>query len=103
MRRYNKTENGSEIVEISDEDLQGKEVLRRYLRDRQGRQATVSQLTGISTPALSKMANMPEYRLSFEAAVLIELATEGELRTEQLCPSRAAVLNDLLRMRATQH
>lgn len=99
MRRYTKTENGSELVEMTETDMQGKEILRRYLRDRQGRQATVARRSGISTPVLSKMANQADYRLNFEAAVLIEVATDGELKADQLCPARADALAGLLRVR----
>lgn len=87
--------------ELVAAEAAGKEALRRYCRDRQGRAADIARKTDILPPVLSKMANQGTY-INLEAAVLIEVATEGELRAEVLCPARADVLGDLLRLRARE-
>lgn len=85
--------------ELEAAEQAGKEALRRYCRDRQGRAADIARKTAILPPVLSKMANKGTY-INLEAAVLIEVATEGVLRAEVLCPARAGLLADLLALRA---
>ena len=78
------------------------EALRRYFRRELGMQAMVARETGIAPAALSRMAKHGEV-ISLEHALRIELATGGELRAEALCPSRAGIVNQFLRMRLQEH
>lgn len=56
-----------------------------------GVQAKLSRDTGIEPSTLSKMGKGTG-PISLEQAILIDVATDGELRAEFLCPSRADLL-----------
>lgn len=86
--------------ELVQAELAGKEALRKWFYSGVGRQAEVARRTGMFPGNLSKMARPDGYGIGLEAAVLIEVATEGDLRAEVLCPSRADVLAKLLALRA---
>ena len=92
----NKEEKSTDLIAA---EAAGKEALRMYCRYRQGRATEISNKTGILLSVLSKMANKSNH-INLEAAVLIEAATEGELRADVLCPSRADVLAKLLALRS---
>lgn len=85
--------------EVESKEREGKLVLRAYLRAEPGRQMDMSQRTGILQSVLSKMANQESYALNLDSAVLIEVATEGAIRAEVLCPTRAEVLGQFLQLR----
>lgn len=73
--------------------------LQNYFRSKSGLQIQVSRATGIAQAILSNMANRDDYPIAMEAAILIELATEGALKAEQLCPARADVIQRFLASR----
>jgi DNA-binding transcriptional regulator YdaS (Cro superfamily) len=75
--------------------------LRTYFRRDVGVQASVARATGIKPPVLSRMSNQPGYPISLEQAILIEVATNGELQAPALCPSRATLLAQFMRMHGT--
>lgn len=78
----------------------GKHTLYRYFREFHGCQAQLARATGIHTAVLSKMASLPEYVITLDAAMLMEVATDGELRAEVLCPSRAELIERFVALRA---
>jgi len=80
----------------------GKNALYRFYREYHGCQAQLSRDTGLSVPMLTKMARYPEYFITMEAAMLVEVASKGALRAEVLCPSRADLIGQFLALRATE-
>lgn len=84
--------------ELIAAEAAGNEALRRYCRERQGRATELARKSGLLISVLSKMANKGRH-INLEAAALIEVATDGELRAETLCPSRADTLQRLLDLR----
>jgi hypothetical protein len=84
------------------EEQIGKTALYRYFREYHGCQAKMSRDTGIHVGVLSKMASYPEYVITLDAAMMIEVATNGELRADVLCPSRADTLAQFLVIRTRE-
>lgn len=76
----------------------GRVLLVAWCGRKRGRQALLCRLTGIDKGAMSKMC-AGEYAIGFEVAVILEVATCGELAAEKLCPSRADLLAAMLRQR----
>lgn len=74
------------------------EALYNYFRGGHGVQARISRETGIEAPALSKMGKGAP--ISFEHAILLDVATGSQLRAEMLCPSRADLLSRFMLTRA---
>jgi DNA-binding transcriptional regulator YdaS (Cro superfamily) len=75
------------------------EALTVYFERGLGHQAMLVRATGIPAPVLCKMGK-GRYPVSLEQAMLIDLASNGELKAEQLCPSRAALLATFMLQRA---
>lgn len=77
----------------------GRQALRSWLKAETGRQARICHVSGILPAVMSRMANKTTH-INLEAAILIEVATDGEVPAEVLCPSRAEVLKTMMRQRA---
>lgn len=86
--------------ELIEAERAAQEALRRYFRRELGMQALMARETGIQAPALSRMAKKGD-TITLEHALRIEVATDGELRAEQLCPSRCELLSQFLQLRTT--
>jgi DNA-binding transcriptional regulator YdaS (Cro superfamily) len=71
---------------------EGKQKLFAYFRGGIGRQTETANKTGLFPSQLSRMARDERVPISMEAAILIEVASHGELQAEVLCPSKAEVL-----------
>lgn len=99
MKRTASQETGREP---SPAERAGKMELYRHFREYHGCQAKLSRDTGIHIAVLSKMANQPEYIITLDAALLMEVATAGKLRAEVLCPSRADLLAAFLALRTPE-
>lgn len=97
MKRATKRDAGPNVP--TGAELNGKLALKCYVDQKWGTQRRLADATGIDVATLSKMVNRPEYVITLDAAMRIELATEGELTTEVLCPSRAELFTDILFMR----
>jgi DNA-binding transcriptional regulator YdaS (Cro superfamily) len=80
----------------------GKAALRDYCEAERGRAARVARRTGILPPVLSKMIHSPNYSITLETAVMLEIATEGALSVEVLCPLRADVFREILERRGAE-
>jgi DNA-binding transcriptional regulator YdaS (Cro superfamily) len=76
----------------------GRMALRTYCRAEPGRAANIARYTGLLPAVLSRMANKDTH-INLEAAVMIDVATDGAVRAEVLCPGRAELLGQFLRMR----
>lgn len=76
----------------------GKEALRKYFYSGRARQKEMEEKTGMLSSALSRMANK-DVHINLDAAVMMEVASCGELRAEVLCPERADVLREFLQLR----
>lgn len=101
MGRRGSTENYKpKSAEELEAEQAGKAALRDYFAKTRGRQAEVSRKTRIFPPILCKMATKPDYTINLEYALLIEVATDGAIRADQLCPSRAGLLSDVVRLRS---
>lgn len=74
----------------------GKAALYNYCRGGIGRQKELAEETGILASILSRLALDPNKPINLEHAVLIDVATNGELPAEVLCPARADVLAKLI-------
>lgn len=73
--------------------------LYQYFRQRHGMQKEVSDRSGIVAPLLSQLANRPGQTIAMEAAIKLDLATDGQLKAEMLCPSEAKVIEKFLAAR----
>lgn len=89
----------------SDELLQAEQdaanALDAYFHSGYGLQAMISRETGLAPPILSRMAKGRQ-PIPLEQAILIELASNGELRVETLCPSCAPLLVQFMLARAAK-
>ena len=85
--------------ELIEQEEAGRALLNAYCRAKQGNQAKLSRKTDMLPAALSNMSN-GKSDINIEAALRIDVATEGELPAEKLCPSRADLLGQFLKMRA---
>lgn len=83
----------------TEADMAGKEALRAYLDRERGNYVRMARDTGISIAVISKMVNRPTYIITLDAALLMELATQGELTVDVLCPSRAELVSDIFFLR----
>lgn len=79
-------------------DERGRLVLVTWCGKKRGRQALLCRKTGIDKGAMSKMCK-GEYAIGLEVALIIDVATRGDLPAETLCPSRAHLLAAMMRMR----
>jgi DNA-binding transcriptional regulator YdaS (Cro superfamily) len=73
--------------------------LREFFSTDFGIQAKLARDTGIAPATLCKISKNQQAP-SIEQAMLIEIASQGTLRVEQLCPARADVLSRFLLQRA---
>lgn len=80
-------------------EKEGQQALRTWLKAETGRQARICKSSGILPAVMSRMANKDTH-INLEAAILIEVASEGALPAEVLCPSRAEALKTMMRQRA---
>ena len=94
--RLNPVEKDPALLEA---EAEGCAVLRKYLKAEMGRQAALARVTGICPPSLTNMSKGGQI-IGLDHAVVLEVATAGELRAEVLCPSRAKMLADFLALRA---
>lgn len=86
----------AELVKAEEEACAA---LREFFSRDLGLQAQMARDTGVSPAILSRMGKGRQC-ISIEHAMLIELASRGELRAEQLCPARADILGRFLLQRA---
>lgn len=86
------------IDTMMDKEERGRRALAEYCWKWRGRALSLSRLSGIHPTAICKMCKGP-YPISLEAAVALEVATEGELKATALCPSRAQLLEALWLLR----
>lgn len=85
--------------DLLEAEQAGRVMLNTYTRAKQGNQAALARKTDLLAGTICKMCNGGT-QISMEAAILIEVATEGVLRADKLCPSRAELLDQLLKLRA---
>lgn len=85
--------------ELIAAEARGQAALRAYFDRKIGLQSLLAEATGLHNSSLCRMSRQ-QAAISFEDAVLIDIATKGELRAEDLCPSRADLLARLLLQRA---
>lgn len=76
-------------------------VLHEYFQSRIGRQKQTADATGILASTLSGMAH-GRLPISMEAAVRLDVASEGALNAKELCPEDAAVLDKFVRLHACE-
>jgi DNA-binding transcriptional regulator YdaS (Cro superfamily) len=84
--------------ELLDKMREAREILHAYFRGGVGRQKQTAQASGIFASLLSRMAH-GESPITLEAAIMLEVATEGKLRAEVLCPVRSDVLQRFVSQR----
>jgi DNA-binding transcriptional regulator YdaS (Cro superfamily) len=73
-------------------------VLHEFFQSRIGRQKAIADASGLFASTLSSMAH-GKHPISLEAALLIEIAADGAVRAETLCPARAEVIDKFLQLR----
>ena len=101
MARYKKpTEPKSDA--LIEAETAAREALRSFFRKDFGKQAELARTSGIPASNLCRMSTSDTYPVSLETALKIEIATQGELTTELLCPSGAELLQKLFLTRATR-
>lgn len=79
----------------------GQDMLYGYCRAKAGRQMELCRATDLLPAVVSRMSNYLT-PISFEAAVLFDVATKGELPAEALCPSRADLIARFFLTRAVK-
>lgn len=77
---------------------QGQKALRTYFQGAIGRQKIIAESIGIYASMLSRMS-CGHTAISLEVAIALDVATNGELRAEVLCPIQADVLQRFIRQR----
>lgn len=87
--------------ELEQAEREGQDLLHGYCRAQAKNQKALSDATGMLPATVSRMANY-HARITFEAAVLIDVATAGQLPAERLCPSRAHLLEQFLQQRTAR-
>lgn len=92
---FNWLEKPAEQLEA---EAAGRALLAEYCKPR-GVQAMLCKRTDMIPSQICRLIN-GERHLNLEAAMLIEVATDGALPVEALCPSRASLLKTLMRNRA---
>lgn len=80
--------------ELQQAEQAAAEALHNYFYRGLGVQARMARATGINPSALSKMGYGGP--ISLEQAMLIEVASNGELSAAMLCPSRAELIEKFL-------
>jgi hypothetical protein len=91
---YNLLEKSPEILKAEEA---GRNALIRYCGQR-GAHTRLCEQTGIDKGAITRMKTGGQ-GISLELAIILEVATAGALTIEILCPSRAHLLEALLRAR----
>jgi DNA-binding transcriptional regulator YdaS (Cro superfamily) len=87
--------------ELQQAEQDAAKALAAYFRRDFGIQAQMARDTGLGAAVLSKMSKM-RGPISMEQAILMDLASNGELAAEMLCPSRAKVISQFLLTRAAK-
>lgn len=85
--------------ELLQAEQDAAKALAAYFRRDFGIQAQMARETGLGAAALSKMSKL-RGPISMEQAILMDLASNGELSAEMLCPARADVIGRFLLSRA---
>lgn len=98
MTKYKKLGNSKDPAMLRAE-LKAQAALYQYFRRRHGIQKELAVKTGIVAPLLSQLANCEGKSIALEAAIKIDIATNGELKAETLCPSEASVIQAFLKSR----
>lgn len=88
--------------ELVQAEAAGKQLLYNFCRAKHGNQSLLIRTTGLLGPTVSRMANKPEAPINLEAALLMDVATNGELPVEKLCPGRADLIAQFLQQRAAK-
>lgn len=88
-------------AELIQAEREGQEALRLFFRRDIGVQAAIARTTGIHAPVLSRMGS-GRSPISVEHAMLISVATNGELTASKLCPSRADLLDQYTALHGTR-
>jgi hypothetical protein len=86
--------------ELAQAEREGQELLHKYCRAQVRNQKRLAESTGLLASVISRLSNF-DGRISLEAAILFDLATDGELAAEKLCPSRAGLLDEFIKSRST--
>lgn len=86
---------------LAEKEREGQELLHRYTRARSGVQAELIRKTGMFPAVMSRMSNF-KAPITLEAAIMLEVATDGELQAEKLCPGRAQLIASFRAPRAKQ-
>lgn len=97
----NRIKTEEKAPELVAAEAQASAMLRQYLRSLVGRNAAIARATGIYAPSLSRMGT-GKHPITLDSAVLLEVASEGELRAELLCPSRADLIGKFLALRTSE-
>lgn len=96
-----KREESDKSPELIEAEKVGKKKFNTYCRAKQGNIAQLSKDTGLAQGTISTMSTGPT-AISLESAIKIEVATRGELRADELCPSRAEWIAQFLALRANK-
>lgn len=84
--------------EQAEAERAGREALRAYCDSRRGVQAALCRKTNILPSQLCRIISGKTV-VTLEAALLLEVATEGAVPAESLCPSRAELMKQLIQLR----
>lgn len=97
MPRYINPRQKSPELQRAEEEAGA--ALRDFFARDLGVQAQLARDSGLAPAVLSRMGK-GRHPISVEQAMRIEIASQGALRVEQLCPARAEVLGRFLLHRA---
>lgn len=84
--------------ELIEQEEAGRVLLNAYCRAKQGNSAFLARKTDLMPATVSNMSN-GKSPINIEAALLLEVATDGVLLADKLCPGRADLLAQFLQLR----
>jgi DNA-binding transcriptional regulator YdaS (Cro superfamily) len=101
MRAATKKGDGSKSPELVERERAGKAKFNSYCRAKQGNQAILARDTGLSQTTISGISTGPT-AITLESAIRFEVATKGDLRADDLCPSCDGLIEQFLQLRAAK-
>lgn len=79
-------------------EQEARDLLDGYFKKNLGNQAELARKSGLFTSQLSRWARLTHHTISVEAAMRIEVATNGELPAKKLCPAGAELIAQFVAM-----
>jgi DNA-binding transcriptional regulator YdaS (Cro superfamily) len=79
-------------------EQEARDMLQAYFGKHMGVQVELARKTGLFPSQLSRMARLENHPISIEAAMRIEVGSNGELPAKKLCPAGADLIAQFVAM-----